>query len=142
MISRRSLVALTGALTLAGATHAADGQEAVATAASSALARDLREGVHTLAPLGERSFAVTRWVAGADGFHVQTIVDTLRPGITDLAAEDRHAIVRLSTVLGPGETQTIAVPEGPRGSAPSSLQVQRIGDRVELRVAEPAALTD
>jgi hypothetical protein len=111
-----------------------------ATAATTAIARDLREGVHTVTALGARSFAVTRWVDGPDGFHVLTIVDTLRPGAE--RAEDRHATVRLSTVLRPGQTQTIAVPEGPRGSAPSALEIQRVGNRVELRAAQPAVLTD
>jgi hypothetical protein len=112
------------------------------TAATSAPAKDLRQGVHTVTPLGDRSFAVTRWVDGPDGFHVLTIVDTLRPGIAGLEEKDRHATVRLSTVLLPGQTQTVAVPEGPRGSSPSSLQVRRVGDRVEMHPGRPAVLTD
>ena len=114
----------------------------VLAAAPSAFAQDLRQGVHTVTPLGAGSFAVTRWVDEPDGFHVVTTVDTIRPGAGGVEDKDRHATVRLSTVLRPGQTQTISVPEGSRDSAPSAIEIRRLVDRVEVRAVQPAVLTD
>src|SRR5437763_861368 len=87
-------------------------------------------------PLEAGSSAVTYWVDEPEGFRVVTTVDTVQPG-----GADRHAVVRSSIVLRPGQTQTISLP-GPLGSASPGLEVRRLGDRVEVRAAGPAALAD
>ena len=71
-----------------------------------------------------------------EGFRVVTTVDAVQPG-----EADRHAVIRSSIVLRPGQTQTISLP-GPLGSASPELEVRRLGDRVEVRATGPAALAD
>lgn len=79
MLSRLPLVALTGALVLAG------GQ---------AHAEKPAERVAVVTPLGAGASALTYWVDEPDGFRVVTTVDTIQPG--EVGREDRHAVVRLS----------------------------------------------
>ena len=103
---------------------------------ASALAEEPGQGAAVVTPLGAGSSAVTYWVDGPEGFRVVTTVDTVQPG-----GADRHAVVRTSIVLRPGQTQTISLP-GPLGSASPGLEVRRLGDRVEVRATGPAALAD
>ena len=107
-----------------------------AMGAAPALAEQPDHGAAVVTPLGAGSSAVTYWVDEPEGYRVVTTVDAVAPG-----EADRHAVVRTAIVLRPGQTQTISLP-GPFGSAPSALEVRRLGDRVEVRATEPAALAD
>jgi hypothetical protein len=124
MISRLSLLALSGALMLAG------GQAHAEKPAPRAA---------VVTPLGARASALTYWVDEPEGFRVVTTVDTVHPG--EAGRQDGHAVVRLSTVLRPGQTQTISVP-GPDGSLPHALRLRRLADGVEVLAAGPETLTD
>src|SRR3954453_16052817 len=106
------------------------------TGAASALAEEPDQGAAVVTPLGAGSSALTYWTDVPEGFRVVTTVDTVQPGATA-----RHAVVRSSIVLRPGQAQTISLP-GPPGSASPGLEVRRLGDRVEVRAAGPAALAD
>ena len=86
--------------------------------------------------LGAGSSAVTYWVDGPEGFRVVTTVDTARPG-----EADQHAVVRFSTVLRPGQTQTVSVP-GPDGSPPYAVRLRRLVGGVEALPVGPESLTD
>src|SRR3954454_15059750 len=106
------------------------------TGAASALAEEPDQGAAVVTPLGAGSSALTYWTDVPEGFRVVTTVDTVQPG-----GAARHAVFRSSIVLRPGQTQTISLP-GPPGSASPGLEVRRLGDRVEVRAAGPAALAD
>jgi hypothetical protein len=103
---------------------------------ATALAEEPGRGTAVVTPLGAGSSALTYWTDEPEGFRVVTTVDTVQPG-----EADRHAVVRTSIVLRPGQTQTISVP-GPLGSGSSELEVRRLGDRVEVRATGPAAPAD
>jgi hypothetical protein len=124
MVLRLSLLALTGTLMLAG------GQ---------AHAEKPAQRAAVVTPLGAGAFALTYWVDEPEGFRVVTTVDTPHPG--EVGREDSHAIVRLSTILRPGQTQTISVP-GPDGSLPYALRLRRLVDGIEVLAAGPETLTD
>jgi hypothetical protein len=124
MVSRLSLLALTGTLMLAG------GQ---------AHAEKPAQRAAVVTPLGAGASALTYWVDEPEGFRVVTTVDTIHPG--EVGREDSHAIVRLSTILRPGQTQTISVP-GPDGSLPHALRLRRLVDGIEVLAAGPETLTD
>jgi hypothetical protein len=106
------------------------------TGATAALAEEPSQGAAVLTPLGAGASAVTYWTDEPEGFRVVTTVDAARPDDAD-----RHAVVRSSIVLRPGQTQTISLP-GPLGSASPGLEVRRLGDRVEVRATGPAPLAD
>jgi hypothetical protein len=80
--------------------------------------------------------AITTDLGGnASGWKVVTTVDTV---VGDEAASDqtRHAVVRFSSLIQPGQSQVISVP-GPIGSPPQALRIRRLGDRIEVaRVVE------
>jgi hypothetical protein len=146
MISRLSFLAMAGTLALAGQAHAADVLLVDKHLAITELASDVRaqpfrpvSGAGVVTALGAGSSAVTYWVDEPEGFRVVTTIDTAHLG--EASGEDRHAVVRLSTILRPGQTQAISVP-GPIGSPSSEMLIRRLGDRVEVRAAGPAALTD
>jgi hypothetical protein len=110
--------------------------------ASAAETRDtLPQGAAITTDLGGNASAVTYWVSNADGWEVVTTVDTV---VGDEAAPDqtRHAIVRFSSLIQPGQSQMISVP-GPVGSRPQALRIRRSGDRIEVaRIAIPALPTE
>jgi hypothetical protein len=146
MISRLSPLAIAGTLALAGQAHAADTLPANTYLAAPGLASDAQihsfradPGTGVVTALGTGASAVTYWVDEPEGFRVVTTIDTAHLG--EAGGEDRHAVVRLSTILRPGQTQVISVP-GPIGSPPSEMLIRRLGDRVEVRAAGPAVLTD
>lgn len=124
MVSRLPLVALAGALALVG------GQ---------ARAEKPAQRAAVLTPLGTGASALTYWLDEPEGFRVVTTVDMVHPG--EAEGEDRHAVVRLSTILQPGQAQTISVP-GPDGTLPHALRLRRLVDGVEVLAAGPEALTD
>ena len=107
--------------------------------ATSAGAEQLDQGVPVVTPLGAGSSAVTHWVDEPEGFRVFTTVLTVLPG--EVGRENRHAVVRLSTVLRPGQTQTIAVP-GPDGSPPYAMRIRRLAGGVEVLAAGSETLTN
>jgi hypothetical protein len=84
-----------------------------------------------LTPLGDQASALTYWVDEPEGFRVVTTVDT-----SD--ASERHALVRSSIVLRPGQTQTIQVP-GALGETSPTLEIRRLGDRVVVSPVVPAS---
>jgi hypothetical protein len=147
MVSRIPLLALAGALALAGGARAADMQAtgpSPATTATSAPGGRLgaetpARGAGVVTPLGEGASAVTYWVDEPEGFRVVTTVAAVDTG--GVGREDRHAVFRLSTILQPGQTQTISVP-GPEGSSPFAMRIRRLADGVEVVAAAPEALTN
>jgi hypothetical protein len=85
-----------------------------------------------VAALSANASIINYWVSESDGWHVVTTVDTVLPGSVDQG--DHHAIVRFSTTILPGETQTISVP-GPSGSPPHEMRIRRLGDHIEVVAA-------
>jgi hypothetical protein len=124
MLPRLPLLAFVGALTVA---------------AGQAHAETPAQGTAVVTPLGSGASALTYWVDGPEGFRVVTTVDTVRPG--EGGREDRHAVVRLSTVLRPGQTQTVSVP-GPDGVPLHAMRLRRLAGGVEVLPAGPESLTD
>jgi hypothetical protein len=79
--------------------------------------------------------AITYWVSGSDGWHVVTTVDTV---IEQNGDAEKHAVVRFSSVLLPGQSQLISVPLA-IGQRQQVLRIRRLGDQVEVaRVGGPA----
>lgn len=124
MVSRLSLLALAGALAFSG------GQARAETPA---------QGAAVVTPLGAGTSAVTYWVDAPEGFRVVTTVAAVDHG--QVGPENRHAVVRLTTVLGPDQAQTISVP-GPAGSPPYAMLIRRLAGGVEVLAADPATLTN
>jgi hypothetical protein len=77
--------------------------------------------------LGQNASAVTYWIKQADTWHVVTTVDAA----VGEAAPDRHAVVRFTVNLLPGQVQLVSVP-APIGTSAPSLRIQRVGDRIEV----------
>ena len=88
----------------------------------------VREGQGVTTELSANASAITYWVNEADGWHVVTTVDTV---IEQNGDSDKHAIVRFSSVLLPGQSQTISVPL-PIGERQQALQIRRLGDQLEI----------
>ena len=59
--------------------------------------------------LGNNVSAFTYWVDEADGIHVVTTIDAVVGGKA-VPEPDRHAIVRFSALILPGQSQVISVP--------------------------------
>jgi hypothetical protein len=88
----------------------------------------VREGYAVTTELGGNASAVTYWVNKSDGWHVVTTVDT----VTDRNGDaDKHAIVRFSSVLLPGQSQLVSVPSA-IGERALVLRIRRLGDRIEV----------
>jgi hypothetical protein len=84
--------------------------------------------------LGANASAITYWVSGADGWHVVTTVDTV---IEQNGDAEKHAVVRFSSVLLPGQAQLISVPLA-IGERQQVLRIRRLGDHVDVaRVGGP-----
>ena len=104
-----SLALITG---ITGNAHAADPHDALPQLA----------GATT--DLGSNASALTYWVDEADGLHVVTTIDTIVGG-TASPEPDRHAIVRFSALILPGQSQVISVP-GVAGSQTQALRIRRL----------------
>ena len=78
--------------------------------------------------LGPNASAVTYWVSEPDGWHVVTTVDTV---IGQNGDAEKHAVVRFSSVLLPGQSQLISVPFA-IGERQQVLRIRRLGDQIEL----------
>ena len=96
-------------------------------AASGQVWPGLPQATEVTTVLGQNASAVTYWVKQADAWHVVTTVDA---GIGE-AAQERHAVVRFTVNLLPGQAQLVSVP-GPLGASAPSLRIQRVGDRIEV----------
>jgi hypothetical protein len=95
----------------------------------------LGEGQAAVTDLGANAAAITYWVSEPDGWHVVTTVDIV---FDQDGPAERHAIVRFSAVLLPGQSQQISVPVA-IGERPRVLRIRRLGDRIEVaRVRESA----
>ena len=95
----------------------------------------LGEGRAAVTDLGKDASAITYWVREVDGWHVVTTVDLV---FDRDSATERHAIVRFSAVLQPGQTQQISIPVA-IGRPAEVLRIRRLGDRIEAaRVPDSA----
>src|SRR5258707_833491 len=88
----------------------------------------VREGHAVTTELGGNASAVSYWVSESDGWHVVTTVDTV---IERNGDAEKHAIVRFSSVLLPGQSQLISVPFA-IGEPQQVLRIRRLGDRIEV----------
>src|SRR5258708_17513916 len=83
----------------------------LATATSSLRAAQpdyaVRERQPVVTELGADASAITYWVSESDGWHVVTTVDTVIGRDGDA---EKHAVVRFSSALLPGQSQLISVP--------------------------------
>lgn len=88
----------------------------------------LGEGRAAVTELGKDASAITYWVNRPDGWHVVTTVDL----VFDRDREtERHAVVRFSAVLQPGQSQQISIPVA-IGQPVEALRIRRLGDRIEV----------
>jgi hypothetical protein len=97
---------------------------------SSAAQRDdpVPERQPVVTELSANASAMTFWVIEPDGWRVVTIVDTV---IGRDSEAEKHAIVRLSSVLLPGQSQLISVPLA-LGEQQRVLRISRVGDRIRV----------
>jgi hypothetical protein len=115
------------AAVLATVVHSASAEQVTA---SNAERHNVEEGQAVVTKLGGNAKAVTYWARRADGVVVVTTVDIVSDADTDA---ERHAIVRLQSVLQSGQTQEISVPL-PIGDAQPVLRVERLGDLVSVSI--------
>ena len=108
----------------------------LALSAGQGRAEPLPQGAAVVTPLGAEASAVTYWVDGPEGFRVVTTVAS-----GDADRQDPCAVVRLSTVLRPGQTQTVSVP-GPAGSPPRAMLFRRSVGGVEVLAGGSEPLTN
>jgi hypothetical protein len=92
----------------------------------------VREGHAVTTELSGNASAITYWVSKSDGWHVVTTVDTAIGGNGDAG---KHAIVRFSSVLLPGQTQSISVPFA-IGERQQVLRIRRLGDQIEVALVD------
>ena len=88
----------------------------------------VREGQGVTTELGANAAAITYWVSKSDGWHVVTTVDTV---IAQNGDAEKHAVVRFSSVLLPGQSQLISVPFA-SGERQQVLRIRRLGDQIEV----------
>jgi hypothetical protein len=88
----------------------------------------VREGQAVTTELGANASAITYWVSRSDGWHLVTTVDTV---IGKDGNAEKHAVVRFSSVLLPGQSQLISVPFA-IGERQQVLRIRRLGDRIEV----------
>lgn len=88
----------------------------------------VREDQGVTTELSAKASAITYWVNEADGWHVVTTVDIL---IGQSGDSDNHAVVRFSSVLLPGQSQTISVPV-PIGERQQVLRISRLRNQLEI----------
>ena len=88
----------------------------------------VREGQGVVTELDANTSAVTYWVSESDGWHVVTTVDAVTGQDGDA---EKHAVVRFSSLLLPGQSQLISVPFA-IGERQQVLRIRRLGDRIEV----------
>jgi hypothetical protein len=86
------------------------------------------EGQAVVTELGGNAKAVTYWTDHPEGARVVTTVDTVTAAETDA---EQHAVVRLQSVLQPGQVQEVSVPFA-AGEAQPVLRIERIGDQIRV----------
>jgi hypothetical protein len=86
------------------------------------------EGHAVTIELGGNASAISYWVSASDGWHVVTTVDTV---IERNGDAEKHAVVRFSSVLLPGQSQLISVPFA-IGERQQVLRIRRLGDQIEV----------
>jgi hypothetical protein len=99
------------------------------------LINPVREGQAVATELSANASAITYWVSETDGWRVVTTVDTV---IGQNGDTEKHAVVRFSSVLRPGQSELISVPFA-IGEQQQVLRIRRLGDQIEVaRVAGSA----
>jgi hypothetical protein len=88
----------------------------------------VRERQPVVTQLGANASAMTYWVSESDGWQVVTTVDTV---IGQDGDAEKHAVVRFSSVLLPGQSQLISVPLA-IGEQQQVLRIRRLGDQIEV----------
>jgi hypothetical protein len=88
----------------------------------------VRENQAVVTELSANASAITYWVSESDGWHVVTTVDTV---IEQNGDAEKHAVVRFSSVLLPGQSQLISVPFA-IGERQQVLRIRRLGDQIEV----------
>ncbi|HET6234803.1 MAG TPA: hypothetical protein VFE41_07535 [Acetobacteraceae bacterium] len=103
---------------------------ATATPALTATKHDhaVREGQAAATALDANASAITYWVKQSDGWHVVTTVDSVIERNDD---GEKHAVVRFSSVLMPGQSQLISVPSA-ISEQQQVLRIRRLGDQIEI----------
>lgn len=86
------------------------------------------EGQAITTELGGNAKAVTYWSDRPEGAVVVTTVDTVAAAESDA---EQHAVVRLQSVLQPGQAQEISVPVA-MGEAQKVLRIERVADGVTV----------
>lgn len=124
-IARGTVAAAVLALGMAMAGQSASAGSEIASASGS---HPVAEGQAAVTELGGNAKAVTYWSRGPEGAVVVTTVDTVTGADTDA---ERHAVVRLTSVLQPGQAQQISVPLAVDAPQPV-LRIERIGDLVSV----------
>jgi hypothetical protein len=104
------------------------GAVAVAQPIWAGSAKTIGAGQAVTTELSGNAKAVTYWTDHSEGAQVVTTVDTVAAGDTDT---EQHAVVRLQTVLQPGQAQEISVPLAV-GEAQPVLRIERVGDRISV----------
>jgi hypothetical protein len=99
-----------------------------ASAGTLAERHTVAEGQAAVTELGGNAKAVTYWTSRPEGAVVVTTVDTVTAAETD---DESHAVVRLTSVLQPGQVQEISVPLS-AGETQPVLRIERVGDQVSV----------
>jgi hypothetical protein len=86
------------------------------------------EGQAVVTELGANASAITYWASRPDGWHVVTTVDAV---IRQDGDSEKHAVVRFSSVLLPGQSQLVSVPFA-IGERQQVLHIRRLGNRIEV----------
>ena len=100
----------------------------LATVATELKANPVHEGQGVTTELSANTSAITYWVNETDGWHVVTTVDTV---IGQNSDTEKHAVVRFSSVLLPGQSQWVSVPFA-IGERQQILHVRHLGDEIEV----------
>jgi hypothetical protein len=90
--------------------------------------RAAAEGQAVVTELGGQAKAVTYWTDSPKGALVVTTVDSVAAAETDA---EQHAVVRLQSVLQPGQVQEVSVPFAVGAEQPV-LRIERIGDQITV----------
>jgi hypothetical protein len=91
-------------------------------------AKTVGAGQAVTTELGGNAKAITYWTNHPEGARVVTTVDTVTAADTDA---EQHAVVRLQSVLQPGQAQEISVPLA-MGEAQPVLRIERVGDQISV----------
>jgi hypothetical protein len=126
--NRKFALAFTASILLAAGTPAVWAQEVTQPATASTV------------DLGGGTSALAYWVDDANGRNVITTVDTVVRDQTG-QGEDRHAVVRFSAHLLPGQAQTVSVPSF-GAEQPQELQIRRSAQGIEIDRVSANAIVD